>query len=198
MTTLLRPYCTLLEVGKETKNSAPENDDWYRACINMASRWVEEYCHRDFWFHDHSETPYVVPRKYVLGDEVFLPFPIISLDSLVIDDKAWDVSTDIYLEDSRIVSEETEFGDYPFRGKMEITGTFGYPLAEENSETTPPPTIPSSVRRACIIVAAAISAEKHVEQVGLDGVRVELLDMRIPNEAKNLLSRFVVRFGHTL
>lgn len=200
-TELERPYCSLADVQRETVNSLPENDDKYKQCINLASRWVDEFCHRDFWFHDHSENAYKVPRKFVLGDEIFLPFPIVTLTALTVDGKAWDVEDDIYWDGKTISSEDGDFGNYPCRETIRLTGTFGYPLVQsgyDDPQQTPPPTIPSSVKHATAKVAAAISGEKHIEQVGLDGTRIELLDMRIPPEAKALLKRFVLRMNHGL
>ena len=219
-TTLLRPYTTRTEVQKETKNSGSEQDDWYLQCINLASRFVEDRCKRDFWFHDYTSSPYQIDRRRVLGTTFVLPFPIITLTELRIfsdinepndNNDVWDTDEYHYVAGERTVYAEAEksglgvagspghFGLYPFRGFLRVKGTFGYALATEfetgfDEDTTPPPTLPAGVRRATTLIAAAISDEMHKEQVGLDGGRVELLDTKIPREALTLLDRYVEKF----
>jgi hypothetical protein len=214
---LVRPYCTVRDVQRETFEDAEALTPWFETCINRASRWVDEFCLRDFWFHDHSpgegeddpgNPPYRVPRKCVLGTKVFLPFPIIELTRLWVTDEVVDeltendlVRDDAYFWEAElgvargiIVSEEGSWGYYPFRRIMWLEGQFGYALALNSSgepePKLPPPGIPVAVRRSATLVAAALSAEKHVEQIGLDGARVELLDMSIPKDAIEMLTRY--------
>ncbi len=92
-TALFQPYCTLLEVQQETKNSGSENDDVYRTAINLASRFIEDYCRRDFWFHDHTVDPLQVPRAKVMGDMVCLDWPILTLTDLRVWDRSAGAST---------------------------------------------------------------------------------------------------------
>jgi hypothetical protein len=213
MATLLRPYTTVADVQRETKNSGSELDDWYQECINLASRYIEDRCKRDFWFHDHTSTPLKVNRRRVMEDRAILPYPIVTLTEVRvfsdIDDPddgndVWDTDEYFFEEGERTIHAEAEndwkfsgapgrFGSYPFRGFLWVKGTFGYPLETESGadpDTTPPPTLPAGVRRAATLIASAISDELHKEQVGLDGVRVELLDTRIPKEATYLLERY--------
>jgi len=79
--------------------------------------------------------------------------------------------------------------DYPFRGIIELYGTFGYPLDGVNDQL-PPPTMPAAVRRSAVIVAAAWSYERSVQQVGLDGSTTSLLDNRITIEVEELLEHY--------
>ena len=177
-TTLLRPYTTRLEVQKETKNSGSEVDDWYLQCINLASRFVEERCNREFWFNDHTSAPYEVERRRVLGDIVKLPFPIITLTELRVfsdindpndDNDVWATDEYYYQVGDTIVHAEAAqsglgvagspgyFGKYPFRGFLRIKGTFGFALATEfadgfDADTTPPPLLPPGVRRATTLI----------------------------------------------
>ena len=203
---MLRPYTTINEVQRETKNSGSELNEWYGECITTASRIIDEKCHRDFWYHDHREEPFDVVVERVLGDEVFLPFPIIHLtevrvarydgDSLI----TLDSEEYRFRNGSRSIKSTYklgDFGEYPFDGILQVKGEFGYMLDTEHPNLLPPPTIPSEVRRACTLIAANISVEKHLEQVGLDGNRVELLSTMIPTEANKLLSRWKEKFTQT-
>jgi len=82
------------------------------------------------------------------------------------------------------------FAYYPFKGKCEIKGTFGY--TSSNSEE-PPTGLPSEVRRACVLIAAAWSAERRVDRVGIAGEVSNILDTSIPEEARRLLRRYSLR-----
>lgn len=242
MVTMLRPYCTLEEVRTECKNSTTDNDDLYRRCINLASRYIEKTCKRDFWFHDHTTTPFRIPRSQVIGNEISLRWPIISLtDVRVWFDPKVQTSSDFSLKldeyyfepDSSTIQLEPYYSwrggwapmqalgntgntgyagepsfwnssmglaslnptkdqmgfDYPFRGIIEVYGTFGYPL-DSNNDQIPPPTMPAAVRRSAVIVAAAWSYERAVQQVGLDGSTTSLLDNRITMEVEELLEHY--------
>ena len=231
--TLEKPYCSLLDVQKETKNSGPELTDWYHTCINLASRWVEEHCRRDFRFHDHSEgeDPLVVRRTWVMEDTVYLPWPIITLTKLWVyndrvvgktNDDLWNPE-DYYFEnddtkqigkitaESRVMFREnpftyrspTIFGEYPFVRNMVIEGTFGYPndVGEgeepEVGDTRVPLNFPATLRKATAIIAATYSMERRLEQVNLEGNRIELIELNIPGDVYKLLNKFR-NFSHML
>jgi hypothetical protein len=200
--TLDKPYCSLLDVQYETKASGSEHDDKYHTAINLASRWIERWCRRDFQSHDHSSGLYV-PRGWVLEDVVFFPWPVLTLTELAVyADKSdgpdasdiWDAE-DYYIvgqpldaANGKVESESGAFGSYPFKEHMQVKGTFGYATADDE---TPSDDLPAGVRRACALIAAAFSNEKHVEQVGFDGVKTELLDNTVPTEATRLLQQFL-------
>lgn len=195
-----KPYTQLVDVQKETKNSDSELDAWYIECINRASRWVDEYCQRDFWFHDHLSAGLVCPRDRVMEDCVLLPFPILTLTGVTVHyDKAVgavagnsiDLNT-LHWETNwpNLWCDSGVFGDFPFKGFLTLTGTFGYPLADTDPTTTPPPTLPQDVRKATTLVAAALSSENHKEALGLDGQRTELLETNIPTEVYALLKKW--------
>jgi hypothetical protein len=201
-----QPYCSLLDVQKETKNSGIELTDWYHTCINTASRWVEEHCRRDFRFHDYSEIPLVVQRRWVMGDTVYLPWPILTLTKLwVYSDRTigktssdlW-AAADYYAEiDERkqlgkISSESGDFGPYPFKLNMELEGTFGYLNADDDGidETTIPLGLPTSIRKATAVIAATISMERRLEQTNLEGNRIELIELNIPTDVYKMLNKY--------
>jgi hypothetical protein len=244
MVTLLRPYCTLEEVRVECKNSTTDNDELYLRCINLASRYIENICKRDFWFHDHTTTPFRVPRSQVLGNEISLKSPVRTLtDVRVWFDPRLETSVEYSLkpeeyyfeEDSDTISIEPHYtwrggwapmqalgntgntgyaGEpsfwhgsnglsslnptedqmglpYPFRGIIELYGTFGYALEDGvGADQKPPPLLPAAIRRSAVIVAAAWSYERAVQQVGLDGSTVNLLDNRITLEVEELLEHY--------
>lgn len=204
---LERPYCTLANVQTETKNSESEFDALYVECINRASRWVDEYCSRDFWYHDHSEEDYLVPRGRVIGDIAFLPFKIITLTGVWVIPNHYDAKTadhklnekDFMFEVGKrsITSIFGDFGDFPFQGKLLLEGTFGFLLSETDPETTPPPTVPERIRRATTLIAAALSAENHKEIVSFDGNTQDMLDTGIPQEVIPMLKPFADRIEST-
>lgn len=210
MVTLERPYCTLADVQLETKNSGSENDDLYLNCINAASRYIDTYCRRDFWFHDYTTTPYRVPRSAILGNDIVLPFGIIDITEIrYMADSTVSSSPDFalseieyyYVPGRTIINiSSTVQINYPFDGKMEVYGTFGYNLAldadDEPILTQPPTDIPAAVRRAATIVAAAWSNERRLESVALDGSKSMVLDNTVNKEVFSLLERFVRRSGN--
>ena len=210
MITLQKPYCTILDVQTETRNSDSENTQLYTQAINFASRYIDSYCARDFWNHDHRSEAYKVPRSRVLGGDLILPFPIIDLTSIRFSaDPTVTSSPDqelseieyYYEEGSNLISISSTIQiDYPFLGRIELFGDFGYTLEVDEDGfpviVAPPVDIPAAVRRAATIVAAAWSNERRVEQVALDGSRSQLLDNTVNKEVFALLGPFVSRTGN--
>lgn len=208
--TLERPYCTLLDVQTETKNSGSEYDETYTQAINLASRYIETHCRRDFWYHDYTQTPYRVPRSRVIGSDVILPFPIIDITEVrYLEDATVASSSDFALSEIEYYFEEGKSTislsstlriNYPFDGKVEVYGEFGLNLQVDDEDnpilTAPPVNLPASIRRATTILAAAWSNERRIEQVALDGSRTQLLDNTISKEVYHLLERFINRVGN--
>ncbi len=200
-----KPYCTLEDVQKETKNSSSSDTSWYQNQINLASRYIEDYCNTDFRYQDYSSTAYTVPRAHVLEDEVHFPWPILTITGVWVysDHTESPADADKYEDDTyyfragefvlykqgavSFPQPGAIFGTYPFIQNMDIKGTFGYALDGSNPDTAPPPTMPAAVRRACTLIAANWSNENRKEEVGLDGARTELLETSVPDEAKMLL-----------
>lgn len=199
--TLVDPYCTLADVQRETKNDRSELSDWFISCINRASRFVEEYCNRDFLYHQYTaDTPFVVPKERVIGDSIYLDWPIRSLTGVY----QWEsdlgkthsptatetLETSSYYIDNGSVRKSSgePFGEYPLvETWFGVSGNFGYPIAEGEDISS---VLPAHVRRATAIIAATFSAERRMEQMSFDGSRIELTDLRIPTEVWMMLKRY--------
>jgi len=190
---LYRPYTTESRVRAELHNSDPSIANVIEQAINDASRYVESYCNRDFWFHEYENAPYVVD---LYGKFAFLSWPVITLTSVetntgkVIDVEDIRVSggildlTDVDLP----LHELTTDNDVKY---LKVKGTFGYPLQTgAGGDMVPPPTIPAPIVRATTLVAAAWSGEYSVERVALDGSRVSIASTEIPSDVFKFLARF--------
>lgn len=85
------PYVALVEVVEELKKDfdetladLPLTDELLRA-IERASRWVDEYTQRDYFFRDFTATPMQFDQfsKGVYGDDIFFPTkPIINIEEI--------------------------------------------------------------------------------------------------------------------
>jgi hypothetical protein len=214
-TTLVRPLTTLREVQKETRNVDTAQEDWFKECINAASRAVEAITGREFWYFDYSSTELVVKEKWVVMSRIYLPWPIITLTEIknlgevvpseqyyysggVIQGLRWWATYRNRPNYSNTGLDGTPIGgDHESEGlfavgstglmsnPLTIKGTFGWPLTDA---VTPPPTLPADLRRAATLLAAAWTMFNRRELVGYDGQKQTLLDSRIPKEVKDILS----------
>ena len=200
-------YSTMEAVQRETGNSNPELVSWFEDCVNLASRWIDDYCHCEFLPHSYpldgpSPVAYRVKRSEMVGGSIFLPWPIVNLSQvktgIIIlreDDYFWEEgsreillpteSLSAFQPTDQAVIGVADFGG--FRGKPSkwdknqpttVNGEFGYA------------SVPSSVARACTQIASAWSHEKRRERMAMDGKRTSLLDENIPEDARILLRRF--------
>jgi len=188
---LYQPYTTIADVQNELKNTTDAARAKIESAINAASRAIEDFCNRDFLFHDYSEDGYLVPLGDIILKTIYLPWPVITLTSIEYDGTALEAEDYKVAGRTRILTMD----DYtPPEGdidtKVTLYGTFGYALDEDDPTGVPPPSLDHHIRRACTLIAAAWSGEMRKQQVGLDGTKVELIDNRIPQEAKLLLNRF--------
>lgn len=171
-------YCSLGAVQRETGNSNSDNDVWFTECITGASRWIDDYCLRDFGTHDHATTAYQVPWSEVISDTLFVPWPIITLTEVKVGETVIPVA-DYFFEVGRRSIRKLDGSLWSKTdGVITLAGTFGY--------ASPP----SGVVRACVLIASAWSHEKRRERVDLNGQRTSLLDDRVPDDALTLLRRF--------
>ena len=191
MATLNKPYCTLAQLQEKLGNDSSDEDEWFQECINRASRWIDEHCHRDFWFHDHSSTLLTVERRWVTADSIFLPWPVITLTAITVDDNAEVLDQDWRFEVGRkeIVYAGTKWPEHKIEDWIVLTGTFGYSIT---GLTAPPDdaAFPAGITHECIKIAAAISGKYRKEFVDLAGVKHSLLDDKIPKDVKMNLGRY--------
>lgn len=185
---LANPYCSLDDVQKELRNTDEVLEDTIIVAINQASRFIDDHCETDFLFHDYSASAYTVPRKRVIADSIFLPWPIVTLTEVISDGDSFDMGDDIYYEvgGREIQSLDGDFADYPCTLAVTVKGTFGY---EADSATEVAATLPPHVRRAATLIAAAWTGRYQKEQVSADGLVQQLLLTDVPQEALRLLKR---------
>lgn len=191
-TTLSRPYCTLDHVRSEVGTPADDlsDDDKFKDAINMASRAIDDYCHRDFWFHDHASAGLVIPADWAIGPKIYFPWPILTLTEIAYAGTVIDAANWMFTAGSRSVEYISNFSKSRPGYLLSVKGTFGYPLAVSDPATTPPPTLPEPVRRACIQIAAAWTNEVKRDRLTATGDKVSMLDNRIPPEAMKLLDYY--------
>ena len=192
-------YCSLEALQKETGNSDEDLESWFEECIISASRWIDDYCYTDFLAHDYSVNGYTLASAEAVGGELFVPWPIQTLEEVKSGDLV--VHESLYewvvgkrsirlLDGSNWIAKNQprhnslgygmgyEIARVGYAMPLVVKGEFGY------SEP------PRAVQTACCRIAAAWSHEKRREKVAMDGTRTSLLDERIPEEATMLLKRF--------
>lgn len=203
--TLLRPYCTLADVQQETANNESTREDTLKQAINDASRFVDQHCRCDFWKHDHTASPLSIPNDWVAGDQIFFPWPIVSLTKLEditsednpieLDTDTWHAETGINsvtgaAEKRGLVTSSSRFTIYKHQVSLRATGVFGYALAAGNPTDAPPTNLPTAVKRATMLIAAAYSGVWKKRWRDPNGDQQETLVTNVPKEAFNLLSRW--------
>jgi hypothetical protein len=200
-TTLLNPYCTLEQVQQEIRNSDAAYEDKIKDRINLASRYIDEKLHRDFLFHDHSTELFKVQWSDCVADEIFLSYPIITIEEVDIIggvigltgtiDRLLEAAEQFTFENisgGGVITLDRHTPPAHPKNAVKIKGTFGYVQADT---ATPPTDIPISITKAAILIAAAWSGEYKIEKIAFDGSRTSLLEMHIPKEAFALLNLYM-------
>lgn len=196
---IVNGYCSLASLRRETGNSDTDLDDWFSECINMASRWIDDHCYRDFFEHDYAPPaqPYTVLPSDVIADQIFLPWPIKTLTEVKIGDFIADPDRYVFAVGKRSI--RLRDGDpwipknttvYPMSPLLRVTYATGGSSTITVAGTFGFAAVPAAVSTACVRIAAAWSQEKRRERVSMDGQRTSLLDQRIPDDALTLLKRF--------
>lgn len=197
---LLNPYCSLVDLQSELRNTESARDDQFTRSINAASRWVDSYVGRDYFMHDYSGTPLKISRydEYAFEDRLFLPFkPVVDLIEVKVSGTVLVEGTDFFQLGVGVLVVITSMnnltqgirrsswavGDPP-DGLIEIKGIFGY---RQNRTDSVPVGIPENIRQATILVAAAFSGHNQKDIVGLDGSREQVIDKAIPKSVYDIL-----------
>ena len=195
---LEQPLCNYEDIITETRNDDIGNLPNIDHIINQSSRYVEEITDRKFWNYDNTAHAYIVNKDAIVSHILTLPFPVITLDRVVISGKEFS-SADFYYELGRRsvyrLSDQAEAMDwstkYPFFGKIEVYGTFGYTLDSSSPETEPPSNLPPDLRKAVTLIASAWTGEYEIERIGFEGDRETVLETHVPEEAKRLLKPYM-------
>jgi hypothetical protein len=137
--TAVNPYLSLDELVGELKLK-PEDvqgdavlTDELRRAIDRASRWVDDYTQRDYFYHDHTVTPLLFDefngRFY--GNDLYLPHsPVIRLTEVVLAGEALTVDVDYVIglneKAGRLFSRRGIWSP-TVDARLSIKGEFGYP-----------------------------------------------------------------------
>lgn len=214
------PYTTLGAVRQETRNNVVASQNAMIWAINLASRAIDDYCHRDFLYHDFSATPFRIPKSDIIGKSVWMRWPIVSLASISVN--GTDVSSDdYYFEPGKFEIEynsDNELDNWYAIGGSAIDmpnvnwmnsplpGPDGLPWLKQWKptpilvtgifgypvpDTTRPPTgLPAFIARAATEIAAAWSGEYRREWTSPTGGTSSAFESRIPKEALSIMERY--------
>lgn len=173
------PYITVEELVEELKGAMPDetNDEGkldavkYNRAIESASRMVDEYCQRDFYFHDYSTVPLILDQfsKGVFDNRIFLPHdPVISISNMEVAGEVWVADTDYSIDLKSGIIYSLRGNWYASRpdNLIKIYGTFGFTQADPESV---PAGIPGKVIIATRVAAAFFSGDARKEFFPIDG-----------------------------
>lgn len=195
---LVKPYCTVAQVQKELRNSDADAAGWLEDCINAASRYVDDWRGRDYWFHDHASSPLVIrgAMESWLDDTVLelLYSPIITLTRVA------EGSTVLVAETGYVIRRARAGYDmendaliriggswlkgYTTADAISLTGTFGYYSVSTQIMS---PDTPPNINKATILIAAAFSTMDQKDIISADGMRDRIATKEIPRQVAALL-----------
>ena len=204
---LMRPYCTIADVKAYIKNHTLDTAV-YTLAINLASRAIDKWCERDFWYREET---YRLQDDEITEEGLYLRWAIRELTQVRVNNEVQsqdsyyfvpitadpfgpnsfikNLSMRLYntnVQDGAIVNQANRIG---FAKEVKVTGKFGYSILDE-SRMPIDEYFPSAVRRACSIIAGAFTNHNRREEVGVDGQRQSLLSTEIPDEVKKLLKKY--------
>ena len=196
---LVKPYCTIADVKGYIKNHTLDTSVYILA-INLASRGIEKFCQKDFWYREET---YRVQDDEIADEGIYLRWAIRELTEVKVNDEVQSsdsyyftpITTDPFgpnsfiknlsmklyntiVQDNAVVTQAKRVG---FPKKVEVTGKFGYTIKDTNTMPTDE-YFPAGIRRACTIIAGAFTNHNRREEVGVDGQRQSLLSTEIPHE----------------
>lgn len=208
--TLVNPYCTLDQLKDELKRKREDTsiDDELGEAIVNASRWVDDYLQRDFFFHDYSVSGLALNQysSEVIGNQIFLKWPILTMTGTTIGSTGLILGTDYFVlggppHDNRILSRLPQspgvtwatLWDSLFGASsavpITLTGTFGYSQGSPADHSTVPIGIPGKINLATRLVAAALSGHNRKQVAGLDATPTEIQDRTIPKTVYEMLGK---------
>lgn len=209
--TPLNPYISLVELCDELKRPLPANEsnlspakrealeDELKRAIDRASRWVDDYTRRDYYFHDYSVVPLVLDERspWVFGEEIMLPWPVLDLDRIDHGTTTLTGGTDytsgISGSDSGTIY--SHIGAWHITrpdGLLTIFGQFGYRQESAPgvySSAVVPAGLPAKVTEATRKVAAAFSGHWRKEIIDPEGGAHQVAMNEIPSEVYKLLGK---------
>ena len=197
---LTNPYCTLADVQAECGNTSNDAVPALESAINLASRYIESECGRDFLFHDHKTTPWLVPVTSIGGNYMVVPWPGLTPDavSVTVDGEAVDSS------EFRVVNDPQTFASYLIRsGKpwvadtearvsigvgsgihalaiVEVRGEFGFRPDAQKPTEAPSHDLPGTLRLAATVIAAVRSGKLKKESICVDCSSLSMTARNIP------------------
>jgi hypothetical protein len=207
-TLLFNPYCTVGDLVSELK-AKPESvtpgsdlEKDLEMAINNASRWVDEHTGREYFTRDNWEEPLLLD----MGDSVYAQaiYPklggkflrIRTLRDFGLNGETLVAGTDFSLKDD--VFRRYGIGNYFSLLSTDAYGIraeFGYDQMVLDAEvrtvdhTMVPRELPTHIRFATRLVAAAFSGQNRKEVAGLDGQKQEILTNAIPATVYQLLGK---------
>lgn len=189
------PYCSVEELLDELKRprtdageGSPLREELQRN-IEAASRLVDTYKGRDYYFHDHATTAFTLDGgSGVFDDRAWLPYkPVITLGEVTLAGTVLVLNTDFYLDGSVLVRMNgSPWGLSRPSALLTVKGTFGYTQASSGDVPTG---LPANISRGTCLIAAALSGHLRVQTVGLDGEPVAVTDRSIPKSVWDLLGK---------
>lgn len=218
---LERPYCTLKRVQRECINDSPDDAADIVEAINEASRYIERTTRRKFWFQDclatSSANPALeIPLSWCAVNVIYLPMPVISLTEISVQHGNGEASV-MEPGDYRYLNNDLESSAKIMRSgnwvagdrfstvgllprnlhsmptKLLLKGTFGYALAADKPNETPPIGIPEDIARACAVIAAVFSGKLKKSFIGEGGTQQQTTQKTIPREISDILNDYRVK-----
>lgn len=171
-------YATLVEIKARLGIADTNDDTTLEACIEAASRYIDNYCNRVFYAT--TATRYFT----AIGDDLCLPDDVLSVTTLKTDedeDRAYettwsasDYELDPHNGSPKTMIRTTPRGNYFFpthRRGVEIAGSFGFNATGS---------YPDAINEACLLQAARYFRRKDAP-FGVAG-SPEFQTMTIPND----------------
>lgn len=170
-------------------NTNSADTDWLQECINLASRRVDELCHTDFWYQDHSASALTIREEWVVKDDIYLPWPIITLTEVSVDGTVLvdQLNYRYRVGSKKIVYAGARWPEHKIEDWILVKGTFGWEITDT---TTPPTNLPTAITRATVLLAAAYSLKKRREVLNVVGEKENILDTMEPKEVRTALGRY--------